>query len=700
MADSDDLSIHRLNPQQREAVDWGDGPLLLLAGAGTGKTRVIVARIVRLLSRGVAPESILAVTFTNKAAREMRDRVGELLDGGVAGRVTVATFHAFCCRLLREHIARLDYSPRFAIASDAYQSGLVRNIMAEMGYTGDDCDPGLWLALIGKAKSMLAEPEDVAAMSWPRAEDVSRVYAEYTKRMRLMDQLDFDDLLLLTYRLWSRNPDLLEQHRNRYRYLLIDEYQDTNALQFHLMATLAGPRRNLCVVGDDDQSIYGWRGADLGNILEFETRFPDAKVIRLEQNYRSTTTILDAANAVIARNSERHPKRLWSTVAGGTPILVVRTADEEAEAAFIAEFIEERRLRTHATWEHCAILFRANAQSRAIEGALRARRIPYTMVGSNSFYQRKEILDALSFLQVLANPRDDMSLLRILNVPPRGIGAATIERLRASARVLHRPVYEVLAGGAVLSDAAPETRQAASRLLDCFERHRRGIDSANALASRMETFLREVGYLDGLARMYKPREDALERRDNVLAFLAGMAEFAARNPLAGLREFLEARSLLDANDREEGSDRHARGVTLMTVHASKGLEFPLVLVAGLERGLFPHLRAMEDRTEAEERRLFYVAMTRARRELVLTHAEKRRRGARVTRQRPSGFLDDIPAELARFTTPEGVLTPVSADMAAAFIARMKAGLRPRPADTEPPASGESGPASETQREWF
>lgn len=676
------IDLTRLNPTQRQAVETTEGPVLVLAGAGTGKTRVIVSRIAYLLARGVAADHVLAVTFTNKAAREMRDRVRELVPGDAAGRLTVGTFHSFCCRLLRQHIGRLGYSPRFAIASESYQAGLVRNVMAELGFVGEGCDPGLWLGLIGSAKSSLRAPVEVAGLDWPHAADVAQVYEHYQRRLKDMDLVDFDDLLMLTHRLWEEHPDVLTQHRERYRYLLIDEYQDTNLVQFRLMSTLAQPRCNLCVVGDDDQSIYGWRGADLGNILEFERHFPGAIVIRLEQNYRSTTTILQAANAVIARNTRRHAKQLWSEKGTGDLVQIVRTADEREEARFVADFILERQLQEQRPWSDFAVLFRSNHQSRLLEESLRARHIPRILVGTSSFFERKEILDAISLLQVANNPRDDMNLLRVVNVPPRGVGSASLAKLKDAGRLLHRPIHDLLVSDAVLAALPAGVADALRAFHACCAKHRPRLGTS-PLADRVAEFLAEVGYLDGLGRLYKPREDALKRRDNVLEFIQAVREYANRAEGASLDGFLESMALQDANDRESREEADAGGVTLSTVHASKGLEFPVVVVVGMERGLFPHLRALEDRTEDEERRLFYVAITRAQQTVVLTFAEQRARQGRPVRQRPSAFLDEIPEQYVRFGTPRDILAPVSAEQAADFFAQMKASLAPRPEAASP-----------------
>jgi len=484
--------------------------------------------------------------------------------------------------------------------------------------------------------------------------------------------VDFDDLLVLVHRLWATYPDVLEKHRDQYRYLMVDEYQDTNSVQFQLVATLAGPRANLCVVGDDDQSIYGWRGAAVGNILEFGQQFPGAKVIRLEQNYRSTSTILEAANAVIANNSQRHDKRLWSEQARGEEILCVRAEDEEDEAKFVTDLVRERQLNGRFRHSEMAVLFRSNHQSRALENAFRQAQIPYTLVGSNSFYQRKEILDAVSMLQTVANPRDDHGLLRVINVPPRGIGDVSIDRLRDLGKMLGRPLQSLLVHEEFLNRLTGGGADAARTFARHLHEAREAFATPGGLAGKVEHFLQSVDYFDGLGRMYKPKEDALKRKENVLEFISAVAEYEHRNgPHCPLTEFLEAFALLDAQDKEEKGGT-GETVTLMTVHASKGLEFPLVMIVGLEQGLFPHRMAVEEGNLQEERRLFYVAVTRAQRELVVMHAEKRRTRGQVLRQRPSPFLDEMPEELVRLCTPRTALAPATKGAAANYLAQMMA----------------------------
>jgi superfamily I DNA/RNA helicase len=683
-----------LNPPQLQAVRTVDGPLLVLAGAGTGKTRVITHRIAHLLRHGIAPESILAVTFTNKAAREMRERVAALVQPGIARRLTLGTFHAFCARVLRAHISRLGYSPRFEIAAESYQSGLVKMLVGELGYAGvEGIDADAIRARISLAKNALQEPADIlAAAADRRDEALGRVYELYQLRMKNMDLLDFDDLLVLVLRLWQKHPDILEQHRERWRYLLVDEYQDTNRVQFQIVATLAGPRANLCVVGDDDQSIYGWRGASMENILHFGEHFPGATVIRLEQNYRSTSTILEAANGLIAHNPARHPKTLWSALGRGELLREVRLHDEEEEAKIVGEIVRDLQLGERRPYEDCAVLYRSNHQSRAFEQSLRQQRVPYTLVGARSFYERKEILDAVSLIQCAWNPRDDLALLRVLNVPPRGLGDKAVERLRDLQRVTGMPFRDLLADNHFLKDLPEGARQAVRQFQGCLADYQARFHAGGAgLADAVGAFLRDVGYRDGLGRMYKPREDALNRLENVNEFLNAVAEFersrGGEHPTLG--DFLERFLLMDDNDRDEQSDSRERGVSLMTVHAAKGLEFPVVIVAGMEHGLFPHQQALEELRLDEERRLFYVAVTRARERLYLTHAEQRRHRGAPQRRRPSSFLAELPAELVSQHTAADLFTPASREEAAGHIAAMRAMFAKPPAPGTPPPAAAS-----------
>ncbi len=652
------LIMSELNPQQQLAVDTLTGPLLLLAGAGTGKTTVIVHRIANLVRHGIRPEAILAVTFTNKAAREMKARVkGQL--GSQADSMTVSTFHAFCASVLRRHIHQLGYSRSFSIASDSYQNGLIREIMSSEGLTGKGFDPGMVLHQISMAKAALKDPDQLENEKQVPLPQMSLLYRNYQKRLQQMDMLDFDDMLMLTVRLWQQYPEILAHYQKQYSHLMIDEYQDTNAAQLQIMLLLAGKAGNIAVVGDDDQSIYGWRGADLGNILQFEAYFPGAKVIRLEQNYRSTNTILKCANAVIALNQARREKNLWSQQGDGEKILSVSCADEKAEADFIAKYIQSQM--PELSWKDFAVLFRSNHQARVLEEQFRKSRIPYLLVGANSFYHNKEILDAISFLQLIQNPSDDFSFLRIVNVPPRGIGDTSIARLREFRDITHQNFNQLLDHPEILEKLPEEAAGSIKQFRAVLQKARSEFARPGQLFDKATNFFEQIDFFNGLGRMYKPREDALRRRDNLMEFLNSLADFDEehRNHKT-LQEFLEAISLQDHSDNQEKNKNNASdSVTLMTVHAAKGLEFPMILLAGLERNIFPHQRAVEEGNEEEERRLFYVALTRARKNLLLCHAEKRRVMGQVSVVRPSKFLSEIPEEYIEFCKPADAIKPLS-----------------------------------------
>jgi len=651
--------MSELNPQQQLAVDTLSGPLLLLAGAGTGKTTVIVHRIANLVRHGVLPEAILAVTFTNKAAREMKERVNGLL-GKQADSMTVSTFHAFCASVLHRSINQLGYKCNFSIASDSYQNGLIREMIAEEGLTGKGFDPGMVLHQISLAKAALKTPDQLLDENLlPYTPQLALLYRKYQLRLQQMDMLDFDDMLMLTVRLWQQFPEILAQYQQKFSHLMIDEYQDTNAAQLQIMLLLAGQAGNIAVVGDDDQSIYGWRGADLGNILQFEAYFPNAKVIRLEQNYRSTNIILKSANALIARNRARREKNLWSQQGDGEKILAVRCRDEKAEADFIAKYIQSQV--PELSWRDFAVLFRSNHQARVLEEQFRKSRIPYVLVGANSFYQNKEILDAISFLQLIHNPADDFSFLRIANVPPRGIGDISIARLRQFRDVTHHNFNQLLDSPEILEKLPEEAANSLKQFRKILHKAAGQFASPGQLFEKAKLFFDEIDLFNGLGRMYKPREDALRRRDNLMEFLNSMAEFDAGNQnRKNLQDFLESIALQDHSDQQEKSKKeNTDSVTMLTVHAAKGLEFPTVLLAGLERNIFPHQRAVEEGNEEEERRLFYVAITRARKNLLLCYAEKRRVMGQVSIVRPSKFLSEIPEEYLVYSNPNDAIIPPS-----------------------------------------
>jgi len=628
--------LKNLNPPQKQAVQHGAGPLLVLAGAGSGKTRVIVHRIAWLIRElGVRPWQILAVTFTNKAAGEMRERVEKLL-GGVETPL-IATFHATCVRILRRDIGRLDFGSNFAIYDDKESERLLKEILAEQNIDDKKFPVRSFAAAIDECKNAGNLPEDLVTGD-QMADRLVTVYSAYQKRLKKCNALDFGDLLLYTVRLFEEHPDLLEQYREKWQWLLVDEYQDTNPIQYRLVRLLAGVRRNLCVVGDDDQSIYRWRGADIRNILDFERDFPGVVVVKLEQNYRSTATILDAAGAVVARNRGRKKKALWTENPAGEKIVYRRLEDERAEARFVCREIE-RHARRGGLLRDLAVFYRTNAQSRSVEDALVADGIPYHMVGGMRFYERMEIKDILAYLKVIDNPADEISLKRIINVPPRGIGHATVDRIGEAASRQGSSFYEefLRAGSESYLGSGPRTKISA---FAGFMKKMRRLASELPLAELTARIMDETGYV---AKLKEERTtEAADRLANLQELLVAMEEFSRTSSEEGLSPFLEQVALV--SDLEKGNEGRD-SATLMTLHAAKGLEFPLVFMIGMEEKLFPHVRSLEDPEQMEEeRRLCYVGMTRARERLFLTNARRRRIFGQDQYNQPSRFIADIPRE--------------------------------------------------------
>ena len=654
--------LSRLNPEQAEAAGTINGPVLVLAGAGTGKTRVITFRIAHMLSIGIAPEQILGMTFTNKAAREMRERLAQLVDPGVASRVTLGTFHSFCIRILRREATKLGYLPGFTIADDSDQQGLLKQAVGNAGFSTREGFPLAEVqAQIGKWKNRLLFPKDAKKFAETSyEEDCAIVYEHYQELLELQNSLDFDDMLLLVHKLFTEFPEVLAKYQDRYRYLLIDEYQDTNAAQFTIVKLLVGETCNLCVVGDDDQSIYSWRGADISNILNFPEHFPGAKVVKLEQNYRSTTSILNAANAVIGSNANRHEKKLWSDLGIGDKVQVVKTASGEAEAEFIAGMIQQLHESEHYAYKDFAILYRSNHLSRELEQSMRRNRIPYRLVGGQEFYKRREIKDAVSYLKLLVNPHDDQSLLRILGTPPRGLAAKAVEQLKIGRATTHTPMVDQLGLEEFRKTLPPKAARAAEELDETFRLYREKFQEPGALAAKVTSFLRDVGYLDGLQRIYKDLNDSMKRRENVDEFINAIAQFEQREQEPQtLEAYLESFALLEESDRTEEDDAGGDAVTLLTVHASKGLEFPVVFCVALERNLFPHERAIEEGSLEEELRLFYVAITRARKKLFITRAARRLQRGMLQPAMPSPFLELLGDDVAEFPSPDDLLRPAS-----------------------------------------
>jgi DNA helicase-2/ATP-dependent DNA helicase PcrA len=629
--------LHNLNPPQKEAVLHGEGPLLILAGAGSGKTRVIVHRIVYLIrERGVPPWQILAVTFTNKAAGEMRERVQHLLGGGEVP--LISTFHSTCARILRREIRHLGFEGNFTIYDDKDAEKLLKEIVAGFNLDEKRYPSKLFAAAIDECKNAGQRPEDLETGDFLQ-EKVAKVYAAYQERLKKCNALDFGDLMLLTVRLFETVPEVLERYRERFRWILVDEYQDTNPIQYRLIRLLAGERRNLCVVGDDDQSIYRWRGADIRNILDFEHDFPGVRVVKLEQNYRSTQTILTAAGAVVAKNRGRKAKTLWTENPGGEQIIYRRLESEREEARFVCRETE-RHLRRGGKLSDVAVFYRTNAQSRVVEDAMVADAISYHMIGGMRFYERLEIKDVLAYLKVLENPADEIALKRIINTPPRGIGHATIDKIAELADRRGIPLFEALrqAAKGELLTAGPRGKIADfETLLESF----RALVDTVPIAELASRIIEESGYA---ARLKDDRSDeARDRLDNLQELLAALEEFALTNAEKSLSAFLEQVALV--SDLEQGEQGKA-SVTLMTLHAAKGLEFPVVFIIGMEERLFPHVRALDDPIQMEEeRRLCYVGMTRAREYLFLTNARRRRIFGQDQYNTSSRFIAEIPRDL-------------------------------------------------------
>jgi superfamily I DNA/RNA helicase len=647
------MSIDKLNDQQRQAVLHTEGPLLLLAGAGSGKTGVITHRIAYLVGKKhIDPEQLLAVTFTNKAAKEMQARVVTLVGREQAGSITVSTFHALCSRILRSDIERLGYKRNFSIYGVADQQHLVRQLMADI-----DADHGLNADLIlwkiADAKNRLIHPERFGPfMNGDMVGNMAcRVYPEYQKSLKSYNAVDFDDLLMLTVRLFDECPDVLERYQERFRYIMVDEYQDTNAAQFELVRRLAGYWKNLCVVGDDDQSIYGWRGAEPGNILDFERHFPGARVIRLEQNYRSTGNILAAANAIIGNNSNRKTKRLWTAGEAGDKLALVTCDDAEEEARAVVERIHGNLLRHRLAYRDHAILLRTNAQTLVFEQELRLSRIPYVLIGGQQFFDRKEVRDAVAYLRFLVNPYDEVNLLRILNYPRRGIGRTTADLLIRASVTERLPLWQILRRADQIAGLSPKAIEAVTGFVALVEGYRGRFRSGTDLAATTRSLFDLIGIADELRRAPESREQSERRVENVEEVVNAVARYTAREAQPTLTGFLETVSLLDrdepgTNSKEKKLAQDA--VMLMSLHSSKGLEFPQVFIPGCEEGFLPHKKSVSERCDVdEERRLFYVGVTRARTRLTLLHARERKKYGKMEPREVSRFLHEIPEDLLR-----------------------------------------------------
>lgn len=632
------IDLNKLNPEQKQAVLTTEGPLLILAGAGSGKTRVLTYRAAYLLEKGVPPWAILAITFTNKAAREMRERINRLA-GEAADDMWVMTFHALSARILRRDIEKLGYKREFSIYDDDDQMMLIKRILKKLDISDKSYPPRAVKSVISDAKNHMLSPEEWLKDNPDfRSKPYYRAYCEYEKELKENNALDFDDLILKTLELLTEHPPVLEVYRRKFSYIMVDEYQDTNMAQYMLVRTLAGDKKNVCVVGDDDQSIYGWRGADLRNILEFEKDYGGCPVIKLEQNYRSTGNILDAANQVIAHNTGRKEKALWTDADAGDRIKLYHALDERDEAAWVCDVIQSL---TRGGYElgDMAVLYRTNAQSRVLEEALVRRGIRYGVYGGLKFYDRKEVKDVIAYLRVLVNPDDDISLRRIINEPRRGIGDSTVETIAAYAAQHGLSLLNALmeAENAGLSSRALTAVRGFTELLITLTG-----DMLDKPASEFITGLIEQ---TGLEKQYEndkePENES--RRENIHELVSAVIEYDRMNPEGGMVGFLENVALVTDTDRME---EKASLVTLMTLHSAKGLEFPVVFLTGLEEGIFPISRAMfnEEQME-EERRLMYVGVTRAKKKLFLSHARNRMLYNARQSNEVSRFVTEIPARV-------------------------------------------------------
>ena len=641
--------LNDLNPPQREAVTHPSGPLLILAGAGSGKTRVLAYRVAYLLREGVAPSAILAVTFTNKAANEMRARVDRLV-GAVARTVWIGTFHHICGRMLRRHGDRIGIGKNFLIYDDDDQRSVMREVIKTLGLDERRFPPAVLLAMIGKAKNEAVDHVTYAEQASGYYEEVvARAYRAYQSVLRERNALDFDDMLLEVLRLFSEAPEVREEYQERFQHILVDEYQDTNRVQYLIVRTLAERHRNLVCVGDDDQSIYKFRGADVRNILEFERDYPDVTIIKLEQNYRSTKTILQAASTVIQQNPHRHRKELWTENPSGEPVVLYEAYDGHDEARFVAEEIQRRK--DGMRYRDFVVLYRTNAQSRVFEEVMLRRGIPYTIVGGVRFYERKEVRDIIAYLRLATVPADDASLKRILNVPRRGIGDVSLQRLEGYAGSHGVSLLQAMGAPHAIEELPRQAQRAAGEFVGLIERLRDRAQRVRA-TDLIDAAIVETGYQAMLET--EGTDEAYSRLENLRELVTVAQEFEQITGETGLDAFLQHLALVtDLDTWQEEADR----ITLMTLHSAKGLEFSVVFLAGLEEGLFPHSRALqEDGGLEEERRLCYVGMTRAKQHLVLTYARTRAIFGTTMPGIPSRFLDEVPHEL--LTQPAVVPVPV------------------------------------------
>ncbi|MFC4994560.1 ATP-dependent helicase [Rubritalea tangerina] len=625
------FSFSSLNDAQRDAVNSLDGPVLILAGAGTGKTRTVTCRIAHMLQKGIQPENILAVTFTNKSAVEMQERVCGMVSKTAGEAMTVCTFHSLCVRILREGIEKLGYKKNFTIYSGQDQVGMIKQLIVRKGGKDLNLEANQVISLISNNKNAGIPAED-------QADDlIAEIAKAYNNELRAQNAVDFDDLLLLAEKLLREHADVREAIRKKYTYVTVDEFQDTNGLQMQLLQQLVGPPYNVCVVGDDDQSIYGWRGADVTNILQFERFFPDPKIILLEVNYRSSAAVLNTANSLIKHNYGRREKELKPFKDGGKPLRLITMPGDEEEAEFIAEEMHERNATEKVPWEDFAILFRTNGQSRNLEAAMRNLKIPYRMVGAQSFFDRKEVRDCIAYLQVLNSPISDVPLLRILNAPPRGIGQGSALLITEASRERECSIWEAMGVEDVLNQLSTKVRNSVNSFVELILKyHERFSAGEECMGSLFREFIEEVGYEEWMKRGCKTDAEKQQRAEGIHDLQSDLAHASTKKRT--LQKFLDQMAL--QSDKDDDIEKQ-KGVCMITLHASKGLEFPIVYLVGLENGILPHKRSLEEGTTDEERRLLYVGITRAQDEFTMSYCAWRTKYGDRTSCEPSQFLKEM-----------------------------------------------------------
>ncbi|MDI9475434.1 MAG: DNA helicase PcrA [Natronincolaceae bacterium] len=646
MVYEEQFKYDNLNPMQKEAVLTTKGPVLVLAGAGSGKTRVLTHRFAYLVEeKGVSPYNILAITFTNKAAREMKERIENLLGDYYRG-LWVSTFHSACVRILRMEIDKLGFEKNFVIYDTMDQQVVMKECLRELNLDEETLQPRVVLGAIGRAKDQLIAPDDYESEFGDdfRNKRISKLYKMYQDKLKRNNALDFDDLIMKTVRLFQTNPMVLRYYQNKFEYILVDEFQDTNMAQYTLVSLLAREHGNLCVVGDDDQSIYGWRGADIRNILGFEGDFPDARVIKLEQNYRSTRSILDAANMVVANNIDRKIKKLWTDNQNGEIIQYYQGNNEYDEADFIASTIEKLNYKENRPYSQFAVLYRTNAQSRVIEEMLMKNGIPYRIYSGIRFYDRREIKDILAYLRAIENPADDVSVKRVINVPKRGIGAKSVERFERYADANGESFFTALLNvEKIQGQSRVEIQTNKFTDLVMFLRERR---NEMTVTDIVEKIYEESGYIDTL--LEEDKIEAESRIENLKEFLSLTKDFDENAEEKTLEGFLARTSLETTMDEDEDN---INTVSLMTFHSAKGLEFPIVFMSGMEEGIFPSYMSIQENNEEEERRLCYVGITRAKEKLYISHAIQRTLYGRTNRNDISRFVGEIPEKLIDIDRP-------------------------------------------------